>query len=283
MAKKTRQIYRRIQNVRHVRQITKAMYAIAATQVIQRKRALAAARPFGEASEGILAELWAAAQAAGLSHPLISPGRGKGIALLVVNADRGLCGRYVGEVNRAAERLAAERGEVVILAGGTKAWRHFHRRPWPVEAQFVHAYDPPHLAAAIHIQDAILDLFPDRVREVWTVYMHFRGELAQTVRVDQLLPLRPAPARPSQPLAEPELAPLLDQVIRLHLVGRILRILLSAKAAEQAVRRQAMKAATDNADELLERLSVRYNKARQQGITREILDIMGGVEALRRG
>jgi len=283
MAKKTRQILRHIQNVRHVRQITKAMYAIAATQVIQRKRALFSARPFGEESEKTLAELWAAAKSEGIEHPFFVRPEHGGAAVLVVNSDRGLCGRYVGDINRAALDLIQEREEVRLLLGGEKAYRFFHHRPWPIAEKYLHAYERPSLEVARRILDDVLTLYGKEVGEVWTVYMHFRGELVQRVRVERLLPLELPEVEARDLIREPELPQLLEHTARLHLLGKILLILLEAKASEQAIRRQTMKAATDNADELIEKLTLLYNKARQHGITAELADIMGGAEALREG
>jgi len=281
MGARLRQIHRRIANVRHVRQITKAMYTIAATQVIQRKRALLAARPFTEAAGSVLADLVATAHREGLTHPLVHGAGRPGTALLVVNADRGLCGRYVLDLNRATAELAHEKDEARILAGGEKAHHHFRRSPWPIVKSYLHAYDRPTAEVAQRIRDDLLSLYGTEVGEAHVVYTYFRGELAQQVRVERLLPVDLPPGRPRDVLVEPDLTTILDELVHLYLTGRILRILLEAKTSEHAVRRQAMKAATDNADELLEKLTLSYNKARQHRITTELADIMGGAEALR--
>lgn len=283
MATQTRQILRRIQNVRHVRQITKAMYAIAATQTIQRKRALASAAPFSSEAPDALAALWATARTQGITHPLFEPGEGEGAALLVINADRGLCGRYVGEINRAAERFAQEWDSVNVLAGGEKARQFFRGRGWPIHTSYVHAYAKPDPEIAQRLLDDVLELFPAYVREVHVVFMRFHGDLVQKQETARLLPLELPTVSPRELLAEPKLGELLDTAAEVYLQGILLGMLLSAKASEQAIRRQAMKSATDNADELLEDLTLNYNKARQHGITRELADIVGGSEALREG
>ncbi|HEC63474.1 MAG TPA: F0F1 ATP synthase subunit gamma, partial [Candidatus Acetothermia bacterium] len=270
-------------NVRHVRQITKAMYAIAATQVIQRKRALWAARPFGEESAKALARLWTAAVQQGLEHPLFTSPDLPTKALLVVNADRGLCGRYVGDINRAALRFCQQHGEVRLLLGGEKAYRFFRARPWIISATYLRLYERPSLEHAERILADVLRLYRQQVGEVWVVYMHFRGELVQRLKLEKLLPLEVPVGSTEELILEPALPQLLTHVAQLHLLGRIFTILLSAKASEQAIRRQTMKAATDNADELLEKLTLLYNKARQHAITAELADIMGGAEALREG
>jgi len=281
MGTRVRQIRRRIGNVRHVRQITKAMYTIAATQAIQRKRALLAARPFVEAARTVLADLVATARQGGLTDPLTHGVERGGTAVLVINSDRGLCGRYVGDVNRTGAQLAREKAETRILAGGDKAHLHFRRGPWPLVTSYVHAYDRPTVEVARRIRDDLLALYGSEVGEAYGVYTYFRGELAQQVRVERLLPLDLPPGQPRDLLVEPALATAVDELARLCLTGRILGLLHEAKASEHAIRRQAMKAATDNADELLEKLTLSYNKARQHRITTELADIMGGAEALR--
>ncbi len=281
MGARVRQIRRRIGNVRHVRQITKAMYTIAATQVIQRKRVLAAARPFAEAAKRVLADLIATANRESVTHPLVHGVERAGTALLVVNADRGLCGRYVGDVNRTAVKAAREKPQTQVLAGGDKAHRHFRRGPWPLVTSYVHVYDRPTVEIARQMRDDLLALYETKVGEAYVVYTYFRGELAQQVRVERLLPLDLPAGTPRDLLVEPELPIVVDSLARLYLTGRILGILHEAKASEHAIRRQAMKAATDNADELLEKLTLSYNKARQHRITSELADIMGGAEALR--
>jgi F-type H+-transporting ATPase subunit gamma len=281
MGTRVRQIRRRIGNVRHVRQITKAMYTIAATQVVQRKRTLTAARPFSEVATGVLADLIATAGREGLTHPLIHGVEQAGTALLVVNSDRGLCGRYVGDVNRTASQVAQDKPGARVFAGGDKAHHHFRRSPWPVVESYVHVYDRPTVAIAGRIRDDVLALYGTEVGETYAVYTYFRGELAQQVRVERLLPLDLPPGTPRDLLVEPGLPVVVDGLARLYLTGRILRILHEAKASEHAIRRQAMKAATDNADELLDKLTLSYNKARQHRITTELADIMGGAEALR--
>ncbi len=283
MATQTRQILRRIRNVQHVQQITKAMHAIAAIHVIQRKRALEAARPFAESSPQVLGEVWAAAQAEGISHPWFETGEGAAQVLLVVNADRGLCGRYAGEVNRTAERFARSVEQVKVLAGGEKARSFFRNRRWEVASSYTRVYERPDLAVARTLLADVLELFPSSAREVHVVYMDFRGELVQKVEKTKLLPLEPPPASPGELLSEPALEELLHTTAEVYLAGRLLWILLTAKASEQAIRRQAMKTATDNADELLDELTLTYNKARQHRITRELADIVGGSEALREG
>jgi F-type H+-transporting ATPase subunit gamma len=279
MAAKLRQLRRRIRNIHHIRQIARAMYTIAMSQVILRKRELLGARPFSEESLRVLSHLASWARVQSVSHPLLVGNGNPGVGLLVVNADRGLCGRYVDDVNRAAAQFLRGREGAKLLLIGDKAARHFRRTPWPV-VQTYRRVERPTLRHAHAITRDILGLYSE-VGEVHAVYTEFRGELLQKVRVERLLPIPVAPEKPRELLVEPELLILLEELGKLWLLGRVHRLLLEAKTAEHAARRQAMKAATDNADELLTKLTVQYNKARQQRITLELMDIMGGAEAVR--
>lgn len=280
MALKPRVLRRRIRNIQHVRQIAKAMYTIASTQVIQRKKVLFPARPLGKEGLGILSDVAAWAQDRGIHHPLIQGNGRPGQGLMVINADRGLCGRYVDEVNQAALRFCQEHPEARLILGGEKAIRFFRHRPNPVIKTYSRSYERPTPDLAQVLLTDLLSLY-EEVGEIHVVYTEFRNELVQRVRVEQLLPIPLPQAKPREFLGEPDLVTVVDELVRLYLVGRIYLILVEAKAAESAARRQAMKAATDNADELLGKLTIQYNKARQQRITLELADIMGGAEALR--
>lgn len=280
MGARVRLIRRRIGNVRHVRQITKAMYTIAATQVVRRKRALLAARPFTETMGPIFASVAAAARREGIVHPLLQGSGRPGTAILVVNADRGLCGRYVGDVHRSAAALAQEKAPALILAGGEKAVLHFRRGPGRLAQAYARVLDRPSLPLAQRIADDLLALYGAEAGEAYAVYTFFRGSSPRSCGRSGSSPST-SPRGRARPPCRARPPRLLDALGRLYLTGKVLRILLEAKASEHALRRQAMKAATDNADELLEKLTLAYNKARQHRITAELADIMGGAEALR--
>lgn len=279
MAKKLRQLRRRIRNIQHIRQIAKAMYTIASTQVIQRKKELFPARVFPDAAAQVLADLKAWAKANFLAHPLLDGTSLPEKALLVVNADRGLCGRYVAEVNQAALRFLAAHPETKLILVGDKAIRFFSREKWPIVATH-RRLERPNLSQARALAEEVLALYRE-VGEIHAVYTEFRGELIQRVRVARLLPI-PLPEKPRHELLpEPDLTTIIEELGKTWVLGRLYQILLEAKTAEHAARRQAMKTATDNADEILEKLTIQYNKARQQSITLELMDIMGGAEAIR--
>lgn len=283
MAENVREIKTRIGNIENIRQITKAMNAIAMTKVTRMKRRLAAAQPYMEGLEGVLSSL--VGQYADLAslHPLVASNGSKDVGILVLNADRGLCGRFKGDLNHKAEALVRDESSTArLLLGGEKARAYFARRRVETLKTYVHFYEDPTPVIARKIASDLISLYKQGAYgRLVVVYMHFISDLAQRVRIEELLPIK-AEAKAGDMLLEPNPARMLDVVLPLYLQGKIFQALLDTKTSEDAIRRQAMSSATDNADDLLKNLTRSYNKARQQSITREISDIMGGAEALRK-
>ena len=282
MAQYVRAIKSRIGNIEDIAQITSAMNAIAMTKVTRLKRRLAQIRPYFAELESFARKL--AGQRAGSvePHPLmVGNGVGKA-AILVLNSDRGLCERYKGELNRAAEAELRDAGSSSrILAGGEKARAYFVRRGMEPLRSYVNVYEPPTWDAAARIADDAIGLYRSgEVGRVKMVYMRFVSDLAQRLTVADLLPVKVEP-EPSEFLVEPDLATALENTLPLYVRVKLYTAMLETKTSEDAIRRQAMRNATDNAEDLLETLRRSYNRARQQSITREIADIQGGAEALR--
>ena len=287
MAENVRVIKDRIGNIENIRQITKAMNAIAMTKVTRMKRRVAAVRPYVEGFDTVVAELLAqpigtAEPRAAVPHPLTVDNGSSEVGILVLNSDRGLCGRFKGELNRKGEELLLGHDHTAkILAGGEKARAYFARRPVEILKTYTHFYEDPTPRIAERISSDLISLYLEgSLGRVILVYMRFISDLRQRLVVEEFLPIR-VEAKGSDALIEPDPARMLDVVLPLYLQGKIFSALLHTKTSEDAIRRQAMRNATDNADDLLKTLTRSYNKARQQSITREISDIMGGAEALR--
>jgi len=283
MAIGVREIKDRIGNIENIRQITKAMNAIAMTKVTRMKRRLSVARPYIASLEAFLAALLAQIGEGTSPHPLTIANGSPYVGILVLNADRGLCGRFKGDLNRKGHDLLREldhhKGRV--LAGGEKARAYFARQRVEVLKGYVRVYEDPTTAIAHRMASDLISLYSEgMVGRVVLVYMRFISDLAQRVVVEEILPVR-VKAKGPEALVEPDLKDMLDFTLPLYLQGKLFSVLLETKTSEHAIRRQAMKNATDNADDLLKTLTRTYNKARQQSITREIADIMGGAEALR--
>ena len=280
-----REIRRRIASIDEIRQLTKAMYTIALSRTFRLKEQLQASRAYLEGAEQVLLSILAGLEE---THPL-TLAEGRYLGVFVVNADRGLCGCFPDELNHRAEELLSEVEGAELIIGGERARRHFARRPVKIIKEYINFYDRPEFPQAQKIAQDLLDLFQaGELRGLDAVYMRFQSDFRQETVVEHLLPLRKETVeseRPAQPrplrLYEPAAGAVLEGFMLQYLAAKVYNILVESKTSEQAIRRQAMKNATDNADELIQDLTLEFNKARQQAITREIADIIGGAEALR--
>ncbi len=276
-----RAIQARIGNIENIHQITSAMNAIAMTKVTRMKRQLAASRPYFEGLESYISRLAKQIPDDSAPHPLTMANDSKDTAILVLNSDRGLCGRFKGEINSTAAELAYQIETVKVLAGGEKASTYFGSYPTDVVKSYEDVYEQPTPQVAKTIASDLVSLFEEgQVGLVKVVYMKFVSDLVQRIAIDDVLPITLEPAG-EEMLVEPDLPRVLNTALPIYLQGKIFRALLHTKTSEHAIRRQAMKNATDNAEDLIKTLTRSYNRARQQSITREIADIVGGAEALR--
>ncbi len=282
MAGNVRAINRRIGNIRNIRQITKAMNAIAMTKVTRFKRRLEAVKPWSESLEHLVAAAMAQPALTQEPHPLVSDNGAAPVAVLVLNADSGLCGRYTGDLNRATDSLIGEYGTAArLLIGGEKARLFFAHESEKTLGTYVRAYSDPTMEIAGRISRDIIRLYSEQaIGRCVVVSMRFVSDLKQRLRIETLLPIDVAP-HGSDALIEPAGPEFLDRMLPLYVQGKLFEALLHTRASEEAIRRQSMKSATDNADDLITLLTRTYNKLRQQGITTEIADIVGGSEALR--
>ncbi len=297
MAQQVREIKVHIQNIKDIKQITKAMHAIAITKVTQMTRKLNNYRRYLSEAENIMRGLSARKQVEKLTHPLLDGNEAKKGAVFVANSDRGLCGRFKGDLNKSAQELISSKDNTVVIAGGEKAASYFEKTRTQIIKRYTHFYLDPQYTHAQQITHYLLELFNHQeIGTIWAVYMHFISDLRHEIRVQKLVPIEfedteeetekganeksPDEEKESY-IYEPDLPIVLGSFAPFYLKARIYGILLESKASEHAMRRQAMKNATDNANDLIQDLTLSFNKARQQEITREIADIMGGAEALR--
>lgn len=288
-----REIEGRIANIKNIKQITKAMNAIAMAKVTRLKDKLEDARPYQEAINENLRLL---KRSTGKGEdgeesvsPLLTEGNGDGIGLVVFNSDRGLSGNYTIDINRSARDFVRSRDrEVSIYAGGEKGHNFF--KDWEeFESSWVDFYQEPDFNKAEAIGKELLDSFESgEFVELWTIYMKFNSDLNQELKVEKVLPLsaeeeegEDAGTPVEEHLFEPEREEIMADFLEEWFLERIFWIILNTKTSEHAIRRKAMRDATNNADELIDDLTMTYNKVRQQQITREIEDIIGGAEALR--
>lgn len=226
-------------------------------------------------------------------HPLLQKRPTKMVRVVVVTSDRGLCGAFNANIMRKALEFIGEceaRGvKVEIGLVGRKGRDFFKRRHWPTHEPYVDIFDRLSYEHGMEIAQTALELYTKGVfDEAHIIYNEFKSALQQRVIVEQLFPIesfeengQPREALSGSYLYEPDELDLLDPLLMKHLQAQTFRILLESSAAEQAARMAAMDGATRNAGELIKRVTLYYNKTRQAAITKELMDIVGGAEALK--
>lgn len=285
-----RDIRRRIRSVQSTQKITRAMKLVAAAKLRRAQERILQARPYAAKMAELVASL--ARRAGEKAHPLLARREGHRRLLVVITADKGLCGAFNGNVIRAALGFIrqGEAAETSLVVVGRKARDFFRRRRWTIRAQHVGFQDRLAFEQIKAIAAELMDAYmADEVDEVHLLYNEFRSVTVQRVVRRQLLPIRPeekeeaseAPA--ADYLYEPSADAILAALLPRHVEVQLYRALLESQAGEYGARMTAMEAATKNAQEMIERLTIQYNKARQERITKELLDIVGGAEALRKG
>ena len=283
-----RDIKRRIGSVQSTQKITRAMELIASSRIIRAQQRVDAARPYADMMRRLMSSV--ARNASNIDHPLLR-GRDevRSVGTIVVTSDRGLAGAYNSTVIRAAERDAARHGkEPTFFLIGRKAISYFRFRGYSFEHSWQGISDQPRIADAREVARAAADAFSNgEVDQVRLAYTKFESAFTQRPVVVQLLPLPREELESEAPDAaaasyefEPEPEEILNYLLPRYLEGAVYQGLLEAAASEHAARRRAMKAATDNADEMIEDLTRVYNQARQAEITTEIMEVVGGAEAL---
>ena len=265
------------------------MELIAASRINRARRAVESARPYAEALTDLIRDLSASTEVA--QHPLLSPHENvRRVALVVVTSDRGLAGAYNTNVLRRAERLAKEEigagREVTVYALGRKAEMYFRYRQQDIAESWTGISDQPRYAAAQEVGQKVMDAYSaGDLDRVWLVYTNFKSAMTQVSSVAQILPvdteqLKGGEEFPPQFEFEPAPDDILTMLIPRYVEHRIFAGLLEGAASEHASRQRAMKAATDNAGDIIEDLTREANRARQAAITTEISEIVGGAEAL---
>jgi F-type H+-transporting ATPase subunit gamma len=292
VAQQLRTIKRRISSVKSTQKITRAMELIASSRIIKAQQRVEAARPYAEELRRLMGSV--SRTAGKIEHPLLQEREEiRSVGVVVITSDRGLAGAYNSNIIRAAERdLSRIDAEPKPFLVGKKAVSYFRFRGYEIAESWIGISDQPTIADARKVAAAVSDAFSsaevDRVR---LAYTRFESALRQRPTVVQLLPLAAEELeggegteaeegpRPQYEF-EPDPQEILGLLLPRYVEGVILQGLLEAAASEHAARRRAMKAATDNAEELIEGLTRTYNQARQAEITTEIMEVVGGAEAL---
>ena len=279
-----RLIRRRIRGVESTAKITRAMEMIATSKMRRAQEAGLAGRPYSEKIQQVIADL-AAIQASGTLHPLLQRRPVTKIAVVHITPDRGLCGGLNASINRrTAAFILGQSVPVTIVAVGRKGLDFVRRSARDCRAEFTGLGDRPELFETLPISRVVIDDYTDGVVDmVYVVYARFVSTMVQTPVMEQLLPIEPAvlPAMQNvEYIYEPDPEAVLGELLPRFVEMQVYHAILEAIASEQSARMVAMRNATDSANELIQDLTLLYNKARQESITKELLDIAGGAEAL---
>lgn len=290
MGAKLRVVRRRIRSVQSTMKITRAMELIASSRILKAQQRVEAARPYGERITRAMEDL--ATQTGSLAHPLLeareTPSK---VGVLVVTSDRGLAGSYNSNVLKVAEQEVAavrDRGlEPVVYVFGKKGVGYFRFRGVGLRATWQGQSEVPSYQIADEVGHTLIaDFAAGEIDELHCAYTEFRSAFTLRAVSRRFLPIAPEELAGADGVVsaeyvfEPEPAQILDLLLPQYVVTRVYSAFLESAASENASRRRAMKAATDNADEIIKILTRQANRARQDEITTEIMEIVGGAEAL---
>jgi F-type H+-transporting ATPase subunit gamma len=287
-----RDIQRRIRSVQSTQKITRAMKLVAAAKLRRAQERILAARPYAGKMSELLGNLVSAATGSdGAPHPLLEQREGPRRQIVIITADKGLAGAFNSNVIRRALEFVRQSNiaEVTLVVVGRKARDFYRRRPWTIKRDMIGFWDRLAYTHAGELADYFMQQYLDgEVDEVHLVYNEFRSVAVQRPVREQLLPIpRKAEGEPDAApvdyLYEPDPKAILDALLPRHVRTQVFRALMESLAGEYGARMTAMEAATKNAKEMIDVLTIQFNKARQEKITKELLDIVGGAEALKQG
>ena len=279
-----RDIRRRIQSSRNIKQITRAMQFVAASKLKRAQESTLASRPYAEKLDEVLADL--ATVLTGEDHPLLVRREGGKRLIVLITTDRGLAGALnTNTIRFAAQQITDGHGDLAVATVGRKGRDAMRRARVPLEAHFEGFGDRPTFADVLPLARLISeDFLSGKVNRVDIVYSHFVSTLSQKPSMDELLPIIPSQDTEGIPghqfIFEPSPAAVLEQLLPRYVATRLYQAVLEGKASEESSRMVAMKNATENAEELIEDLTLAYNKVRQANITREMIEIATGARAL---
>ncbi len=276
-----RDIRRRIRSAKNIQQITRAMKFVSAARLRKAQDRVIAARPYARQMLAVLNSM--ATRVPEQSHPLLAVRGDDKIELVVISADRGLCGAYnTNIIRQALEFLATHSARNVSLnILGKRARDFFRRRHYAMRHEAINVLQKPTLADAAVIAKNLIDEFVGgEADQVWLVYNEFKSVVQQRVIVEPLLPIRrldhPDDATRLDYLYDEPPVKIFANLLPKHVEVQILRALLEASASEHGARMAAMEAATNNAAEMIEGLTLYANKVRQAGITKELIEVVSG-------
>lgn len=281
-----RQVRRRIQSVKNTQQITRAMKMVAAARLRRAQERLVQSRPYSDLMMEVTGRL--ARRARPEMHALLNEREERRALLLVVTSDRGLCGAFNTNVIRRATTFIKEKMPILcsILIVGKKGNDFFKRTQYHIEKNYMDIFRNLQFSHAADIARYVTDLYKrEEFDSVYLLYNSFKSAIQQIITLEKLLPIKPdSDVEPYSVdyLYEPSPHAILEDLLPKYIENHIFRALLESSAGEQGARMTAMDAATQNANEIIQSLTLHYNKARQAAITRELIEVVSGANALER-
>jgi F-type H+-transporting ATPase subunit gamma len=282
-----KEIRKRIQSVKNTQQITSAMKMVAAAKLKKAQERIEKARPYANKMADVLASL--ALRTHEKAHPLLVRREVKNIALVVVTSDRGLCGAFNQNVIKMTEQYLRQNrsrfSEILFTMIGKKGYDYFKIRPITIHREYVGVSGKLNYELAQSIADNLREVFLSaNVDEVYILYNRVKTTISQELVFSRLLPITPLEVAQGETAPaytfEPDDQDILEDIIRKNLEIQIYRALLESEASELGARMTAMDSATSNAGEMIKKLTLKYNRARQETITKELMEIIAGAEAL---
>jgi len=281
-----RDIRKRIASVKNTQKITNAMKMVAAAKLRRAEENVTAARPYADKMREVLASL--ASRANPAAHPMLEVREPKKALLILVTADRGLCGAFNSSLVRRTEaytrEMTAKGVQVDLMTVGRKGNDYFRRRRVEIVKSFANVMNniSYELAGDI-VSEATQRFVAGEYEEVYVLYNRFRSAVTQVLTLLKLLPVAPEEPGPRQLeyLYEPSEEELLESVLPRYVQIQVFTALLDSVASEHGARMTAMEAATSNAEEMIYKLTLKANRMRQESITTELMEIVGGAEALK--
>ena len=278
-------IRRRIRSVKNTQQITKAMKMVSAAKLRRAQERVMSARPYAQKILSVLNSL--VTRSEGQTHPLLEDRGGERIQVVVITADKGLCGAFNSNIIKAAQNFIGEHRhrQLTLNCVGRKGRDFFRKGSLPLAHEAVNIFARLDYSHAKQIAATLMEEFSNKeVDAVYLVYNEFKSVIQQRIVVEQLLPIQKLPAseeaNPIDYIYEQPAGEIFSSLIPKHVEVQVYRALLESAAAEYGARMTAMDAATNNAVDLIDSLTLTMNRARQAGITREIIEIVGGAAAL---
>lgn len=281
-----RDVKQRIKSVKSTEQMTKAMKLVSASKLRKAQAAIQTARPYAHKLREVMNHLVARCNKD--LHPLLDDRTGNRVLLLVITADRGLCGGFNSSIVKMTQELIAENSdrEVSLFLAGKKGFDFFKNRPYKIQDKYLGWTKDFDYLKAIEIGDLLANLFiENKTDRIYMVYNEFKSIMQQEVIREQLLPIVPEKVEGDDNLTdyifEPDEETILEDLLRRYMTTQVYRAFLESSASEHGARMTAMDAASRNAKEMIGELTLFYNRTRQAHITKELIEIVNGAEALK--